>query len=290
LRVIDRIGKGVREAPRDVIISVSATNGDTGRSFGYHRAMDAAGGILGPLLAYFLLTQFPGQWGIFFLTAFVIGLIAVGTIFFVREVVVAKDSNGSRLFSWNMISTFPTPFRLYLLSIFILAMGSLPTAVLLLKTTSLGVAIASIPLFYMVYSLSFTMFSYSAGRLSDKIGTARVLFIGYIILIISYIGMAWAESIFALACFYAIMGIYSACTDSTQRSYVALSTEEYHRGTAYGLYNAVVGFGAMVSGIVGGLVWQIFGADYAMLVAGIVVMVGLAVFFFAKKKVRVNLV
>lgn len=91
LRVIDRIGKGVREAPRDVIISVSSQTGEMGRSFGYHRAMDTAGGILGPLAAYLILSKWPGGFNIIFMSAFVIGLIAVATIFFVKDVVIARD-------------------------------------------------------------------------------------------------------------------------------------------------------------------------------------------------------
>ena len=99
LRVVDRIGKGVREAPRDVIISVSSEKGEMGRSFGYHRAMDTAGGILGPLAAYLILARWPGGFNIIFMSAFVIGLIAVATIFFVKDVVIARDGQGVRIFS-----------------------------------------------------------------------------------------------------------------------------------------------------------------------------------------------
>jgi MFS family permease len=283
LRVTDRIGKGIREAPRDVIISVSAADGEKGRSFGYHRAMDAAGGILGPFAAFLMLEYMPGQWGIFFLVTFVIGLIAVATIFYVKEVVTRTAPNGSRLFSWKIVSSFSKSFKYYLLAIFILSIGSLPTAVLLLKTTSIGLVIASIPLFYMLYSVSFTLFSFSAGKLSDRIGTGKVIILGYTILIISYIGMAWANSPIMLGVFYAIMGIFSACTDSTQRAHVANHAHDYERGTAYGLLNAAIGFGAMISGIAGGYIWQHYSANTALLVATISVVVGLMVFWISRR-------
>jgi MFS family permease len=255
LRVVDRIGKGVREAPRDVIISVSSSKWETGRSFGYHRAMDTAGGILGPLAAFLILKYWPGQWGFFFMITFVIGLLAVATIFFVKEVVTSVTPNGKKVFSWKTFTSFSKSFKYYLLAIFILSMGSLPTAVLLLKTVSVGLLIASIPLFYMFYSVSFTIFSYPAGKLSDKIGTSNVLILGYLILIVSYLGMAWATSPITLGIFFFIMGIFSACVDSTQRSHIAKKIPEYERGTAYGLLNGAIGFGAMISGIVGGLLF-----------------------------------
>lgn len=282
LRVIDRMGKGIREAPRDVIISVSATNGETGKSFGYHKAMDTAGGILGPLAAFVLLQFWPGQWNMFFVVTFIVGLIAIATIFFVKDVVTARSANGSRVFSLKSLNTLPLSFQYYLLAVFIFSIGSLPTAILLLKTVSVGLLIASIPLFYMIYSVSFTAFSYHAGKLSDSIGTGRVIILGYTILIISYLGMIWAYSPVSLAIFFVILGIFSACTDSTQRSHVAKNIPEYERGTAYGLLNGVIGFGAMISGIIGGYIWQYYSPEYALLISSVLILIGLAIFWWSR--------
>jgi len=283
LRMADRIGKGVREAPRDVIISVSADDGDKGRSFGFHKAMDTAGGILGPLAAYFILKYMPGDWTIFFLITFLIGLVSVASIFFVKDVVTATTPEGNKLFAWKTIFSFSKSFQLYLLSVFILSIGSLPTAVLLLKTSSVGLLLASIPLFYMIYSVTFSAFSFSAGKLSDKIGTGKVITLGYIILIISYLGMTWASTPISLGIFFAIMGIFSACTDSTQRAHVAKHAAEYERGTAYGLLTAAIGFGAMVSGIVGGYIWQTWGANQALVMACLMVAIRLSMFSLSKR-------
>ena len=135
----------------------------------------------------------------------------------------------------------------------------------------------------MIYSISYTFTSYGAGKLSDKLGISKVLVFGYIILIISYIGMAWAHSPLTLGIFFAIMGIFSSCTDATQRSFVAHSVPEYERGTAYGLFNGAIGFGAMVSGIVGGMIWQHVSAEFALLVAGVVVFLGLIMFGISRR-------
>lgn len=286
LRVLDRVGKGVREAPRDVIISVSSPAHEMGRSFGYHRAMDTFGGILGPLTAFVILRYWPNNWALLFMTAFLLGVIAFVTIFFVKEVVTARDSSGQKLLSFKNFWNISTTFKIYLASIFILSVGSLPSAVLLLKTTSVGLMIASIPLFYMLYSISYSGFSYTAGKMSDRIGVSRVLAYGYVILIISYIAIASSHSPLALATSFVIMGLFSACTDATQRSFIAHTVPEYERGSAYGLYNAAVGFGSMVAGIAGGYVWQNYGSSTALLGAGVVVLIGLVFFYLSSRSVR----
>jgi len=153
----------------------------------------------------------------------------------------------------------------------------------LLKTSSVGLVVASIPLFYMIYSVTFTAFSFNAGKLSDKIGTGKVITLGYIILIISYAGMAWASTPLTLGIFYGMMGIFSACTDSTQRAHVAKNAPEYERGTAYGLLNGALGFGAMISGIAGGYIWQHWGANQALIISALVVIIGLLVFSLSKR-------
>lgn len=283
LRIVDRIGKGVREAPRDVIISVSSEKGEMGRSFGFHRAMDTAGGILGPLAAYIILSEWPGGFNIIFLLAFLIGLAAIATIFFVRDVVIARDGAGVRIFSFKTFRSFSPRFKWYLSSIFILSIGSLPSAVLLLQTTNIGLTIASIPLYYMIYNISYMLFSYGAGKLSDRIGTARVLAFGYGILALSYLALMTASTPLLLGFSFVVMGLFSACTDATQRAFVAKTTPEYERGTAYGMYNAIVGFGIMISGIIGGYLWQVFGPETALLTAEGAVILGIIVFYVGTK-------
>jgi MFS family permease len=121
LRILDRVGKGVREAPRDVIISVSSPENEMGRSFGYHRTMDTIGGILGPLVAYIILTRAPNNWTLLFMTAFVLGIISFVTIFFVKEVVTMKNEHGAKIFNLNNFSRSSLAFKYYLIAIFVLS-------------------------------------------------------------------------------------------------------------------------------------------------------------------------
>jgi MFS family permease len=277
LRAVDRIGKGLREPPRDVLISASVPREEIGRSFGYHRALDRAGGILGPLAAYLILSRWEGGFNIIFISAFLLGIIAVAMIFFVTDIVATKNENGGRLLSLSTIKSLPKSFHYYLVAIFLLSIGSLPVAVLLLKTTSIGLVIASIPLFYMVYSISYSGFSYMSGKLSDTKGSSRIMLFGYMALIASYIGIVYANSAWLLALSFVVLGIFSATTDSAQRAHTSKVVELPLRGTAFGLLNASIGFGAMFSGIVGGYVWQNYSPSTALTIASLIVVCGLII-------------
>ena len=190
LRVFDRVGKGLRDSPRDAIISLSTPKEELGRSFGYHRAMDTTGAILGPLAAYFVLRYFPLRFDILFGTAFLIGILALLALFFISDVVVGSSSK--RGIHLDYFRQLPTQFKVTLFAILILSMGSLPIAVMLLKTRSLGLIVADIPLFYAVYSISYAAFSIPAGKISDRIGARSVIVIGYLLLVVGYFILNWA--------------------------------------------------------------------------------------------------
>ncbi|HVM76539.1 MAG TPA: MFS transporter [Candidatus Paceibacterota bacterium] len=279
LRVLDRVGKGFRDSPRDAIISLSSPKEELGRSFGYHRAMDTMGSILGPLVAYFILRSFPMHFNAVFLTAFFIGLITIVTLFFISDVALSHETEKKRVAS--AFKNLSWRFKLFILSIFILSVGSLPIAVMLLKTESIGLIIADIPLFYMIYNLSYAGFSMAAGKMSDKIGARAIIVIGYAILIASYFFLNSAHSPWILAGSFLLLGLFPALTDGVQRSLASqLSTAEL-RGGALGLLNAGVGFGALIAGIGGGYLWQAYSPTVAFLASGATIVVGMALFLLS---------
>lgn len=279
LRFLDRVGKGTRDAPRDAIISFSTPKSELGRSFGYHRAMDVAGAVFGPLTAYVLLSRYPMRFDIVFITAFIVGILAIGTLFFISDVKNHFRSNGYGIFKSFKRQT--TKFKFFALSIFILSMGNIPIAILLLKTESIGLAIASIPLFYMVYNLSFSGFSITGGEISDKFSTRKTLMIGYLFLIFSYLVFIYAESSVFLIIAFLILGVFSALTDGVSRSLASQLSSEKLRGGALGLISASTGLGALIAGIGGGYIWQNFGANTALITASSVVALGIFLFSLA---------
>jgi MFS family permease len=272
LRFLDRVGKGLRDAPRDAIISLSSPQEELGRSFGYHRAMDTTGAILGPLCAYLLLRAFPLRFNVVFISAFAVGLLAIASLFLIRDVVVPTAARMKLRDAWAALSS---AYKHYLCSLFFLSVGTVPVAVILLKTVSLGLLIADIPLFYMLYSVSYALFSFSAGTWSDRVGQKKILTLGYFILLVSYACIAVSTSAATLALSFFILGLVPALTDGVQRSYAAHLSGEALRGGALGLLNATVGFGALAAGIGGGFLWQTFGPTTALSAAAAVVVLGL---------------
>jgi MFS family permease len=254
LRVLDRIGKGLRDSPRDAIISLSTPKEELGRSFGYHRAMDTVGSILGPLVAYLILRFYPLHFNAVFLTAFVVGIITILSLFFISDVTLKLKKERATI--WAAFGRLSPQFKLYALSVFVLSVGSLP----------------------IVYNLSYAGFSMSAGKMSDKFGARVVMCLGYGTLLIGYIFLNGAHSPWALAGGFFILGLFPALTDGVERSLAAqLSTEDL-RGGAMGLLNAAVGLGALTAGVGGGYLWQTAGPATALLAGGGVVVVGLVLF------------
>jgi MFS family permease len=196
-------------------------------------------------------------------------------LFFVSDI---PETIPSRKILVEELGYFSIAFKRYLLSVFVLSAGSLPIAVLLLKTQSIGLTVYSVPLFYMVYNLSYAGVSMTAGRVSDKYGTSSLIIAGYLILNLSYIALYFSSSVPTLVVSFLILGLFPALTDGVQRAHAAKLTAEEQRGRAYGWLNAVSGIGVMVAGIGGGYTWQFFGPTWALSVATITVIVGLLLF------------
>lgn len=277
LRFLDRVGKGVRDAARDAIISLSSSKSELGRSFGFHRAMDTVGAILGPLVAYLILSRLPSRFDVVFLTAFGVGLLAIVSLVFIKDVVVPSAAKRAELLS--SFRRFSVSFKLYLVAIFVLSMGSLPVAVILLKTESIGLVIADVPLFYMLYNLSYAAFSMAAGKASDRIGARTVILAGYVVLLASYVLLGIAHAVWPLVFGFLVLGLFPALTDGVQRAYASQHTSEDLRGSGLGWLNAANGFGALVAGVGGGYLWQSHGPAVAFLAAAAAVVIGLALFF-----------
>jgi len=274
LFITDRIGRGLRDSPRDAMLSLSTSREATGRAFGFHRAFDTLGSIIGPLVAYLILRAHPSGFHTIFITAFFAGFLAVASVLLVKDV-AGKVRRERRTLS--SFIAFSPDFKRYLAALLFLSLGSIPVAVLLLTTQHLGLALASIPLFYLIYNLSYASFSFPAGKLSDRAGAKRVITIGYLVLIAGYALLAVSEHVALLVISFLVLGLFPALTDGVQRALASELSTEGRRGSALGYVNAISGIGLLLAGIGGGYVWQTFGLGPALALGSALILVGLVI-------------
>ena len=253
IRFAERVGKGIRTAPRDSLIAGSVTNGETGKSFGLQKAMDNSGAIFGPLVAFGLLIFFPGNYRLILLLAGIPALLALFVIAFgIKEV----RKNKSELFTKFHFSDFTPRFYFFLLIVFVFTMGNSTDALLMVKANELGVKVAFIPLVYLVSSVVSVVMAVPLGILSDRLGKEKVLIGGFLIYTIVYFGFGIASGIGTIVALFALYGLYSAATDGIQKAFIADMVDENKKGTAMGIYNALLGITLLPASLVAGLLYD----------------------------------
>ena len=279
LRAVDRIGKGVREAPRDALLTESVHGHNLGKSFGFHRAMDTVGGILGPLAAVIILPLIIFDYRKLFLIAFFAGILSIATFIFVREAKTPKEIRaGYKIpLSFSLVK-FSRSFKLFLLSIFIFGMGFMPIPLILLKAQSITLKVGAIPLMYLIYSVAYAIFAIPFGKLSDRIGEKKVLTLGFITAIASYAVFAGLSSLMSIILGFVILGFYSAMTDGVGRAFTSKLVPQAELATGQGFYQAAIGISSFLAGLTGGLIWTFFGAESAFLYGALTMFVGLISF------------
>jgi MFS family permease len=287
VRIIDRIGKGIRTAPRDALISDSVTETISGKAFGIHRTLDQTGAIAGPI-AGFALLQFFDVRDIFILSL-IPGVIAIIIlVFFVKEVIGKDTSKGMQKNFSNLIKQ-NRPFTILLLVTGIFGLGAYNFSFVLLKSSDLGVIESSIPLVYATINIAHTAVSVPSGIMADRIGKEKVLILGYGILLVSSFLMFTLSGNFLYAFVIALVyGIYVGITETVQRAVLPKYVDSSLRGTAYGLYSLVIGVGFFIGNIVFGYLWDAYSLDAAIYFSSIFVasaMIGMIVFI---KKYNLN--
>jgi MFS family permease len=266
IRVGDRIGKGIRGTARDALLSEAASAADQGRVFGFDRSMDHLGAVLGPLTASGLLWATGRNLRFVFALSAVPGALAVLTLVigvpgrtFHRGV-----DRGPRPVSGRS-EPLPTSLWGYLAVSAVFALANSSDAFLLLRASDLGVAAAAIPLIWIVLHVAKMLSSYPLGILSDAIGRLPSLLLGFLWYAASYLGFALISGPVWPWVLFALYGVFYGLTEGVGKAFVADLVPSSRKGSGFGLYNGVVGLGALPSGLLTGFVWHRYGGPQALL-------------------------
>jgi MFS family permease len=269
-RFIDRIGKGIRTAPRDALISESTPPEMQGRAFGLQRAMDFAGATLGVLILYFLSLKFIDHASgtiknlSGFYTLFIVSIVpaALGVIFlfFLKETAAAAALPGKQRPKPNLdFRRYDRNLKAFFLVLAIFTLGNSSNQFLLLRSTNVGFALPAAVLMYLTYNLSTTLMSNIFGSLADRFGFKRVLLGGYLLYGIVYaaFGFIGRENAWLLWAFWPLYGVYAAMTEGVEKAFVAKLAPPESKATALGFSSTIVGIGLLPASVIAGLLFSV---------------------------------
>jgi MFS family permease len=255
VRMSDRVGKGVRTSPRDALIADSSSPDGRGKAFGFHRSMDHAGAVVGPLLATAALYLWANDLRTVFWLAGIPGLMAVALIIFrLREVPreVVPLSQARKLLPGPLPRG---PIRGYLAILLLFTLGNSSDAFLLLKAGQSGMSASRVALLWTAFHVVKMLATMPFGALSDRIGRKRVIICGWGVYAVSYCGFALAASQWQIWCVFLFYGIFYGLTEGVEKAFVADMAPSEQNGTAFGWYNLAIGVGALPASLIFGAIW-----------------------------------
>lgn len=279
-RTLDRLGKGVRTAARDALLSKEGTKETKARVFGFHRSLDTVGATIGPALALLFLFFHPGQYQAIFYIAFIPGMISVLLIFLLKE----KKKPVSTLDKGNFFSFFKywkiaTPeYKRLVTGLLALALFNSSDIFLLLQTKAVtgddNITIAA----YVFYNLVFALASYPLGSLADKLGFKKVFLTGLILFAVVYAGFALKPSTVLIFVLFFIYGIYAAATEGIIKAWISNIAHDKNTATAIGFYTSCESICSLLASIIAGAIWTGFGSSYTFIITAIAAIIVLIYF------------
>lgn len=279
-RTSDRVGKGIRTAPRDALLG-SYAEGNTGAIFGFHRGMDTLGAAVGPLLAILLLYLYPDNFQLIFLAAFVPSVFAVIFTLMVKDKKVVSQHKSKKSYSefWKNVSP---EYKRVLLLITIFSFVNSSDVFLILKSRLVSDSNIIAILGYVFFNIIYASLSYPLGKLSDKYSKKNVYSFGLIVFSVVYLGFALLPDLIFIWILFALYGTYSAATEGVSKAWVSDLVADEWRGSAIGLLTMFSSFAIMIGSFVAGFLWDEFGATVPFLVSSAVSFL-IAVILFATK-------
>jgi MFS family permease len=301
VRITDRIGKGIRSAPRDALIVDSVDESNTGKAFGIHRTLDQIGAIVGPLFAFLILELFGGTIQYIFLLSIIPGIVSlVILIHFVKDKIIDRkiDEEGKKLVKITFFSNLKNLFIenkifVYLVIIMgVFSLGAFNYSFVLLKSTDLGVEQNFVPIIYAIINITHTAISIPAGILSDRIGKEKVVIIGFFVFVISILLLYFSEynnNIIYIISIPLVYGLYVGISETIQRALISKYVSEHSRGTAFGFFGLIIGICLLIGNVTFGFLWDNYDISIALLYSlSLSILAIISLFIFRKKSFKLE--
>ena len=254
-RFTDRVGKGIRTAPRDAIIAESAQATHLGRAFGFHRAMDTFGAVIGPAITLSLLGLFSNDYRLIFWLSIIPGAIAVALIIlFVNEKKKHPVPHAERpTLRWHH---FDWKVKFFFVIATLFALGNSSDAFLILRAEQIGIPTVMIPAVYLVFNLVYSLSAIPAGMAADRFGRKRIILLGFVLFAGLYYGFAVARNTETIWVLFGLYGLFMGFTEGIQKAFLATIIPPDFKATAFGVYAAAVGLAMFPASLIGGLLWD----------------------------------
>ena len=280
-RFTDRLGKGMRTAPRDDLIAANTRPEQQGLAFGLHRSMDTLGAVIGPLVALALVQAHVSlRW--IFAIAVVPGLLSVlAIVLFVRE-----HQEQPRPSAFRLSLPASPAFRWLLAGALLFAIGNSSDMFILLKAKDIGLGTSAVILLYVLYNVVYSAASLPLGGLSDRVGQYPLVIAGYGVFAVVYVGFAGAGSGLALAGLFAVYGLYIAATEGTSKALIGRAIPTGERASALGLYYTATGLASFAASTTGGLLWSAVGPWATFVFGAAAALAAAALMLLGRGKVR----
>ncbi|MGZ5986911.1 MAG: MFS transporter [Caulobacteraceae bacterium] len=252
-RFLDRLGTGVRSAPRDALIAASADEAHHGKAFGLEGVGDNAGAFFGPLIAVLILSVWPGAYRPIFLLAVIPGMLAMLMVSLVSE---KKDGQHAEATLDAPLPRFPAAYHRYLLVSALFGLGNSSNAFLILQTRDIGASLQTTILIYAGFNLVAAIVSYPIGALSDRLGRRTMLALAYAVFAVSYLGFAVSRSPMVIAGLFLLYGVFQGAFRAAGKALAVDLAPRTLRASGIGWYGTAVGLSGLIASLVAGLLWD----------------------------------
>ncbi len=277
LKIAERVGKGIRAAPKDALLADSSTPETRGKAYGFHQAMDTAGAAVGVIIALALVSVLALGYRTIFLLSAIPATVAVLLIFLIKEK-PKQPVNSSKdcMPVMKSLKRLPVELKVFILAMAILSVTSVMTSFLVILSVESGATPVVAILLYLAFNIVYAGFSLPAGTISDKIGRYPVILVGYLSMFGMFLIAIICRDVWLALAAFVLYGFAYALTHSVQKALVVDIAPPDLRGSALGLYNMAIGIAALPMAIVGGILWDAYGSWATFMFGAAVSLAGLA--------------